>query len=294
MSDIFREVEEDVRKERLEKLWKAYGEYVIALLVLVVLGVGGWQLWLRYQDSQRAKASDQFVAAQHITNATQAAAAYDALSKSAPGGYGELSRLAKANALASGGKNNDAVVIYRDIASSDSGPLGAVARLRAAWLLADNTPRADLVTLLAPINGDSSAWHEMAREVLAYSDYKTGKVKDAAGEFDTLANDPESPDALKNRARAFAAFLHEGGAANFGTVPPVAPAPAPGEPRAPRPPRRDGSDEKDPYCRVDAGALPRPGGLRYIGRRRRHSQQLVQQQQEIQPEGRAHLADGHG
>jgi hypothetical protein len=70
----------------------------------------------------------------------------------------------------------------------------------------------------------------MAREVLAYSDYKTGKVKDAAGEFDTLANDPESPDALKNRARAFAAFLHEGGAANFGTVPPVAPPPAPGEP----------------------------------------------------------------
>jgi hypothetical protein len=230
VSDIFREVEEDVRKERLQKLWKTYGEYVIALLVLAVLAVGGWQLWLRYQDSQRAKAAGQFDVAQHITDPAKAAAAYDALAKSAPGGYGELSRLSQANALASGGKTTDAVTIYKDIANSDSGPLGAVARLRAAWLLADNTPRADLVTLLSPINGDTNAWHEMAREVLAYSDYKTGKVKDAASEFDTLATDPESPDALKNRARAFAAFLHEGGAANYGTVPPVAPPPAPGEP----------------------------------------------------------------
>jgi len=230
VSDIFREVEEDVRKERLEKLWKAYGEYVIALLVLAVLGVGGWQGWLRYEESQRAKAAGQFVAAEHITNPTQAAAAYDALSKTAPSGYGELAKLSRANALVSGGKNDDAVAIYKDIANSDSGPLGAVARLRAAWLLADSTPRADLVTLLAPLNADNNAWHEMVREVLAYSDYKAGKVKDAAGEFDTLANDPESPDALKNRARAFAAFLHEGGAANFGTVPPPAPAPPPGAP----------------------------------------------------------------
>jgi hypothetical protein len=229
VSDIFREVEEDVRKERLQKLWKAFGGYVIALLGLAVLGVGGWQLWLRYEDSQRAKAAGQFAAAQHITNATEAAAAYDALSKSAPGGYGELSRLAKANALASGGKNKDAVAIYRDISDSDSGPLGAVARLRAAWILADNTPRADLVTMLSPINSDTNAWHEMAREVLAYNDYKAGKVNDAAGEFDILANDPQSPDALKNRARAFAAFLHEGGAANYGTVPPTAAPPAPGE-----------------------------------------------------------------
>jgi hypothetical protein len=228
VSDIFREVEEDVRKDRLQKLWKIYGEYVIALLVLAVLGVGGWQLWLHYQDSQRAKAAGQFVAAQHITNATQAAAAFDALSKTAPSGYGELARLSQANSLASGGKDSDALVIYRDLANSDNGPLGAVARLRAAWLLADSAPRADLVTLLAPINGDTNAWHEMAREVLAYSDYKTGKVKDATAEFDTLAEDPESPDALKNRARAFAAFLHEGGSANFGTVPPPAPPPAPG------------------------------------------------------------------
>jgi hypothetical protein len=230
VSDIFREVEEDVRKERLEKLWKAYGEYVIALLVLAVLAVGGWQVWLRYQDSQRGKASAAFVAAQRISDPAQAAAAYENLTKNAPGGYGQLATLSRANALASGNKIDDAVATYKDIAAKDNGPLGAVARLRAAWLLADTAPRADLESLLAPINTESSAWAQMAREVLAYSDYKAGKTKEAAAAFDALAADAKSPDALKNRARAFAAFLHQGGAANFGTVPPPAPVPAPGAP----------------------------------------------------------------
>ena len=47
MSDIFREVEEDVRRERFQKLWKAYGSYAIAALVLLFAGIGGWSLALR-------------------------------------------------------------------------------------------------------------------------------------------------------------------------------------------------------------------------------------------------------
>ena len=236
MSDIFREVEEDVRKERLEKLWKAYGDYVIGLLALIISGIAGYQLWLRYEDSQRANASSAFVAAKRITNAAQAASAFAALSKTAPGGYGTLSRLAEANALAVSGKVSDAVARYKDIAAGDSGPIGATARIRAAWLVADTASRADLVTLLEPLSAPTSAWRQMAREVLAYSDYKAGKVKDAADAFDALASDPDSPDALKSRARAFAAFLHGGGAADYGTVPPPAAAPAPGTPPGPIPP----------------------------------------------------------
>ena len=236
MSDIFREVEEDVRKELLQKWWKAYGDYVIALLALIILGIAGYQLWLRYENGQRDKASAAFVAAQHITNAAQAAAAFDALSKTAPGGYGQLARLAEASALAASGKPADAAARYKDIAASDSGPVGATARIRAAWLVADTAPRADLEALLQPINGDTSAWRQMAREVLAYSDYKAGKVKDAGNEFAVLAADPDSPDALKSRARAFAAFLAGGGAADYGTVPPPAAAPAPGTPPGAAPP----------------------------------------------------------
>jgi hypothetical protein len=236
VSDIFREVEEDVRKERLEKLWKAYGDYVIALLAVIILSVAGYELWLRYEDSQRAKASGAFVAAQHLTNPAQAAAAFESLGKTAPGGYGQLARLSQADALSAAGKGTDAIALYKDIAAGDSGSVGATARLRAAWLMADTASRADLATLLAPLDTATSPWRQMAREVLAYSDFKAGKVKEATAEFEALAVDPDSPDALRGRVKPFAAFLAGGGARDYGSVPPPAAAPAPGAPPGKSPP----------------------------------------------------------
>ena len=75
MSDIFREVEEDVRRERLAKLWKAYGNYAIAALVLLFAGIAGWQVWQRHDQQEREKVSDAFVAAQRISNPQAAASA---------------------------------------------------------------------------------------------------------------------------------------------------------------------------------------------------------------------------
>ena len=230
VSDIFREVEEDVRKERLEKLWKQYGDYIIALAAVIILAVGGWQLWQRYEASQRAKAATEFTAAGKITDPAKAAAAFASLAKTAPSGYAELSKLGQANALAASGKTAEASALYKEIAAADSGQVGATARIRAAWLVADTASKTELTELLTPINGADSAWHQMAQEVLAYSDYHAGKTKEAAAQFTALAVDANAPDELRNRARAFAAFLAGGGAKEFGSVPPPVAAPAPGMP----------------------------------------------------------------
>ena len=235
MSDIFREVEEDVRREKLEKFWKAYGAYVIVLLVLAMAGIGGFQLWQRYEAGLRDKDSAAFAAAQHITDSTAAAEKFAALAKTAHGGYGPLSRLEQANVLAASNRGDQAVALYKDIANDDHSAIGAVARLRAAWVLADTAPRADLQTLLQPLLDPGSVWRQMAEEVLAYSDYHAGKTLVATGEFAKLAADPDSPDQLRARTRAFAGFLTSGGADNHGTVPPPAPAPVPGAPGAATP-----------------------------------------------------------
>ena len=57
MTDIFQEVEEDVRRERAEKFFKAYGHYIIALLVIAFLAIGGYEIWQARQASARAEAS---------------------------------------------------------------------------------------------------------------------------------------------------------------------------------------------------------------------------------------------
>ena len=113
MSDIFREVEEDVRRERLEKFWKAYGDYVIALAALIIVGIAGFELWQRYQASQRDKASVAFSAAQRIADPKAAALAFSDLAKSAPKGYALLSKLEQANSMLASGQRDAAVALYK-------------------------------------------------------------------------------------------------------------------------------------------------------------------------------------
>src|SRR3954469_22991311 len=60
LSDIFQEVEEDVRRERYEQIWKDYGNYIMVAAALLVLAVAGYQAWRNYDLSQRQKTSDQY------------------------------------------------------------------------------------------------------------------------------------------------------------------------------------------------------------------------------------------
>jgi hypothetical protein len=219
VTDIFREVEEDVRRERIEKLWKAYGNYIIAAVVLLFAGIGGWQLWDRYEQQERAKVAGAFMAAQRITNPQAAATAFVDIARTAPKGYASVARLSEAAAMFASGQQGSAIDLYKQIAKDDSGPIGTVARLRAAWALADSASRGDLQDLLKPLNQPGNAWRQNAQEVLAYADYRAMDMKSALARYSALAADPEAPDSTRRRAEAMAAFLKNGGAVSYGTVP---------------------------------------------------------------------------
>ena len=236
MSDIFREVEEDVRRERFEKLWKAYGNYAIVAIVLLFAGIAGWQFWQRHELAERQKVSDAFIAAQRVTNPQAAASAFADLAKTAPKGYAQLARLSQAGAMFASGQRGDAIDLYKQIAKDDSGVIGSVARLRAGWALAETASRADLAELLKPLDQPGNAWRPNAREVLAYADYRAMDTKSALTKYSELAMDPESPEGLRSRAQAMASFLKNGGAVNYGTVPADAvPPQAPQAPQTPAP-----------------------------------------------------------
>jgi hypothetical protein len=227
VSDIFREVEEDVRRERFAKLWSAYGSYAVAALMLLFAGIAGWQFWQRHQLQERQRLSDAFIAAQRISNPQAAAGAFVDLARTAPKGYSAMAKLSQAGAMYASGQRAGAIEIYKQIAKDDSGPIGSVALLRAAWALADTASRTELAELLKPLDQPGNAWRQNAREVLAYADYRSMDTKSALRKYSELALDSESPDGLRARAKAMAAFIKAGGAINYGSVPADAvPAPA--------------------------------------------------------------------
>lgn len=229
MSDIFREVEEEVRRERFEQIWKQYGDYIIAGIALIVIAVAGFELWQRYEANQKLKASETFIAAQQLAiggNFNQASAAFAVVAKDAPDGYAKMARLSQAGVLEVSGQRNEALMVFKSIAKDDDGLIGDVARLRAGWILAVDGPRADMDSLLAPLTDPTSPWRFSAREIIAYADFHAGLNAKAQKEFQDVANDKDASQTLRRRCGAMATFLKNGGMSNYGKVPPL-PAPAP-------------------------------------------------------------------
>jgi hypothetical protein len=229
VSDIFREVEEDVRRERIEKLWKVYGDYAIAAFAVLILAIAGWQFWKSYHGKEIMRASDAYSAAQlkaSTGDPAGAAADFGKLAKEAPGGYATLSRLEQANALIGSGNTGDAITIYKEIEKDGDSSLSSIARLRHAWAIVDVAPKKEVTDLLAPLADPASDWQYSAREVLAYSDYHNGDAAGALAAFKKLADDTRAPENLRQRAQAMQGFLQSGGGRDIGAVPPPEPKPA--------------------------------------------------------------------
>ncbi|MFQ5974432.1 MAG: tetratricopeptide repeat protein, partial [Alphaproteobacteria bacterium] len=120
MSDeLFREVDEEVKRDRFQALWKRYGPYAVGAAVAVFLAVAGTILWLDWQEKRQFQFSDRFAAANALAADGQIEAAADqylSLADDAGTGYGVLSRLRRAALLVELGDTRAAIAIYDEIA----------------------------------------------------------------------------------------------------------------------------------------------------------------------------------
>ena len=142
MTEFFREVDEDVRRDRLVRLWTEYRYFLFALAVLAVAGTGGWRLYGHYRDEAAQAASAKYEAAAQLSRdgkSTEAAAAFDDLSKTAPKGYAILARLRAADARAA--SDPKAAIAAYEALAADPGfdpAFKDFAKLRAAMLRVDS------------------------------------------------------------------------------------------------------------------------------------------------------------
>jgi len=213
VADIFKEVEEDLRREKLEQLWKRYGRAVIALAVLVVIGTAGSVAWQRYQQHREAQLAEQYGAAIALTDPTTGdlAKADAALANiaDAGGGYGALAALERAAVKAKAGDLDGAGKIYDGLASDSGAPaaLRDLARLLKAMRLVDSGDPAALTASLAPLMAPENPWRFSATELTALLALKSGDQKRATELFTQLADDQAAPSSLRARAAEMAAAL---------------------------------------------------------------------------------------
>ncbi len=215
MAEIFREVDEDIRRERYAKLWKRYGIYVIALAVLIVAGTAAVVGWREYSRSVRESQGDRFASALELVrtdNAAAAVSAFATLADTASAGYAALSRLQEAAARADSGDHAGAIAAYDRLAADSSADelLRGLATVLAALHSFDSAGVDDLTRRLAPLTGDDNPYRYSARELLALGAFKGGDIDRAKVDLQALADDAEAPAGIRQRATEFLRALGGG------------------------------------------------------------------------------------
>jgi hypothetical protein len=211
VSELFDEVDEEVRREQLKKLWDKYSIFIVAGAILIIAAVGGWRGYQYLEAKKAAEAGAAFEAAADLSEQNkhaEAEAAFTKLAATAPYGYRMLSRL-RAAAEATTRDPIAAAKLYDDISADRSfaAPEQDLARIRAAGLLIDTASYNDMLQRLQPATAPGATYRHTAREMLALSAWRANDTAAARQWLDMIANDGETPASLRSRAEALQALL---------------------------------------------------------------------------------------
>ena len=203
---LIREVEEELRRERMEQLWKQYGSYFVVIALAIIIGVGGFKF---YQTRQLAAANTAGAAYEAAANLIQdgkqddARKALDELIKTGPSGYAALARLKLAGLELGAGEKAKALVQYEALAGAAGadGLLRSFARLQAAALKIGDADFTEVENRLNDLVGESSPWRANARELIALAALKAGKNDTARKALENVMADRTAPADVRERAQ---------------------------------------------------------------------------------------------
>lgn len=207
MSDVFQEVDEELKKQRLDKALRAYGPVVAVVAIIGFASYAGYMFW-QNQIQARADAAGQqlILGMEALGSGSQEAAAaiFAGIEDSAPGAYPSFARFNEASALRQAGDTASALAIYDAIVENSNTPASFrdLARFYGGLTALDNssTTMEDIEARLSPVAEGDGPWRFHAREMLGFAAYRTGDLPAAAAHYQRLTDDPDTPVGVAARA----------------------------------------------------------------------------------------------
>jgi hypothetical protein len=214
VADIFQEVDEEVRREQLQKLWERYQNFAYAGIFLILVGVGGYRLYEWYETKRAAETGAAFEAAQMLDQESKPAEAETAYAKVVTDGtasYRDLARVRQAADLAQR-DSKLGIAAYEKIADDSSVDLAwrDLAGLRAGSLYLDAGSFNEARSRLEPLASEGRPYRYTARELLALGAWRAGDTAAAKRWFDLIVTDIQTPQATRQRIEALSALVAAG------------------------------------------------------------------------------------
>jgi len=213
VSDIFREIEEEVRRDQLLEMWKKYRVLIIAGIAAVILGVGAYQFWQGYQERQRVAAAEAYALAeaQLVAGARQEALGrFAELADPEAGGYALLAAFELARLAAEDGNSELAMETWGAIAESSAPPAYRDAAVLAA--AAHRIGRGEVEeaeAMLMPLMEPGRPYRALALELSAVAAMAQEDAQAARERLENLLADIEVPVGVRQRAEELLESLNE-------------------------------------------------------------------------------------
>lgn len=247
MSDLFEEVEEQLRSDRYRTFARKVLPWLLALVALALIAGLAWWGLTHFRAQAVHKASEQYAAgldAVQQGQTDQAVKIFTEVSKSRAQGYKTLALLQLGGIRLEKKDTAGAVKLFDDAATAAPGPvLADAARLKSAFALLDTAPAKDVEARLTPLLEEGRPYRVQAREALAFTKLTAGNLAGARGDFVIISGMLDAPEGARARAKAAIGLIDSGSAKAVAqtaraaaALPPTAIAPAlPELPQAPGP-----------------------------------------------------------
>lgn len=200
-TDAFiREVDEDVKNDNFKELWKKYGAYIVAFVVIAVTSAVCFdriKLWKVQQNQFRTE--NYMAAAQLKDNPEQTLAALQKISTDENNIFADFAKLQIANVLLSQGKNDEALATLQALADDKNADRAVrdVALIKLASYKVDTVSKAELEQLLQPVLTENNSWTPLANDLLAMSAIKEGDIETAKVIYGKILQTKDLPENFK-------------------------------------------------------------------------------------------------
>ena len=215
--DIFREIDDEIKREQYANLWDKYGYLIVGTALAIILSVAGYKYW-NYQQAEQAQTyGTRYMDALDKASRGEknlAQLSFSQIADEGPRGYAMLSKMRDASAKASSGKMAEAITDYDSLSSNNTvDPVFKdFSRIQAAMLRVDSADEAEMKQRLGTLAESASSWRHSARELLGLSAFRAGNIESAENYYNQVLNDRAAPNGLRQRAEMMLALIIEASA----------------------------------------------------------------------------------
>ncbi len=213
ISETFlREVDENLRRDRMRDFAKQYGAWLIAAVILFLAASGGWIYWQHYQQQRSEQQVEQLAQVYKdigTGSTTSAAQQLDTLSNSGRKAVGASAKFVRAALALEQNDLKAATARYRELANDNSlpQPYRDIALIRQTALEFDQIPPQEVISRLAPLAKPGTPWFGTAGEMTALAMIKQGNKSEAGRLLAAIAKDKNVPESIRDRTLQIAGSL---------------------------------------------------------------------------------------